>query len=94
MDKGALETLVAGVLAIMQLEFQQFCQFKLLKVLQIQIHDRVLDIPVARGEGAHSANCAAKRPDSTGAVLGSGCWRARCGATTGADGGSLGGRHS
>ena len=85
---------MADVLAIMQLEFQQFCQFELLKVPQIQILDRVLDIPVARSVGAHSANCAAKRPDSTGAVLGSGCWRAHCGATTGADGGSLGGRRS
>ena len=55
MVKDAVVTPVVDVLVIMQLEFQQSCQFVILKVPQIQFIDRL------------SANCAAKRRDSTGA---------------------------
>ena len=41
-----VETLVADVPVIMQLEFQQFYQFVLLKVPQIQFLDRVSDMRV------------------------------------------------
>ena len=42
-----VEAPVADVPAIMQLLFQQFCKFDILKVPQIQFVDRVLDISVA-----------------------------------------------
>ena len=41
---------MADVLAIMQLVFQQFYEFDILKVPQIEFIDRVLDIPVVTQE--------------------------------------------
>ena len=39
--------MVASVLVIMQLEFQQSFLFMILEVPQIQFNSRVLDVPVA-----------------------------------------------
>ena len=49
-----------------------------LKVPQIQFIDRVLACCCATETGTHSANCAADRRNSPGAVLGAGSWHARC----------------
>ena len=49
-----------------------------LKVPQIQFIDRVLACSCASETCTHSANCAADRWNSPGAVLGAGSWHARC----------------
>ena len=63
---------------------QQFQLFFDVVVLLIQFIDRVLACRCTTETCPHSANCAADRRNSPGAVLGAGSWHARCCASTGA----------